>query len=95
MTVLQDLILSGRIVDLMLALIVIEIIAIMALRRARGGAIATGPLLINIGAGASIMLALRASLTDSGWPWIAAFLLASLLFHAADLVQRWQPPANR
>ena len=95
MTVLQDLILSGRIVDLMLAFIVIEIIAIMALRRARGGAIPTAPLLINIGAGASIMLALRAALTDAGWPWIAAFLLASLFFHVADLRQRWQPLADR
>jgi hypothetical protein len=35
------------------------------------------------------MLALRAALTDAGWAWIAAPLVGALVFHAADLGQRW------
>ena len=63
MALLEDLVTSGRIVDLMLAFIVLEIVALMLIRRYTGGGIATWPLLTNIGAGTSLMLALRADLT--------------------------------
>lgn len=90
MDIIEDLILSGRIVDIMLAFIVIEIAAIELIRRSRGRGIATVPLLVNIGAGGSLMLALRATLTDAGWQWIAFFLVSSLVFHVSDLAIRWQ-----
>lgn len=90
MGLLQDLLTSGRIVDLMLGFVVLEIVALSLLRRRFGGGIPTLPLLVNIGAGASLMLALRAELTGSGWRWVAACLVAALVFHVWDLWLRWR-----
>jgi hypothetical protein len=90
MELLQDLLTSGRIVDLMLGFVVFEIVALSLLRRRFGGGISTLPLLVNIGAGASLMLALRAELTGSGWRWVAAWLVAALVCHVWDLWLRWR-----
>ena len=87
---LEQLIETGRIVDIALAVLVAEIIVILALRRSSGAGVPARSLLINAGAGGSLMLALRAALTDAGWTWVAAFLVAALVFHAADIAQRWQ-----
>lgn len=38
--------------------------------------------------GALMLLALRAALTGSGWPWVAAALTLSFPAHLADLVRR-------
>ena len=90
MALLEDLVTSGRIVDLMLVFILIEIVALLLIRRFTGRGIAALPLLTNIGAGGSLMLALKAALTGAGWGWLVAALLASLVFHVADLRHRWQ-----
>ena len=94
MKLLEELITTGRIVDIMLVFIAIEILALLAIRRATGAGIATLPLLINIGAGGSLMLALRADLTGAGWQWVAFFLVVALLFHVIDLLLRWQRPVS-
>jgi hypothetical protein len=94
MKLLEELITSGQIVDIMLVFIAIEILAILAIRRATGAGIATVPLLTNIGAGGSLMLALRADLTGAGWQWVAFFLVAALVFHVLDLALRWQRKAG-
>jgi hypothetical protein len=90
MSLLESLLTTGRIVDLMIVFLVLEIALITTLRKTRGVGIAALPLIVNIGAGGSIMLALRAALTDAGSHWIAAFLLCALIFHIWDLVLRWQ-----
>ena len=92
MEILEALISTGRIVDIMVLFIGMEIVAVTLYRSATGGGIPMLPLLLNIGAGGSLMLALRASLTDAGWHWIAAFLILALVFHAADQTQRWERP---
>ena len=51
-------------------------------------------LLVNIGAGGSLMLALRANLTGAGWTWVAFFLVAALVFHVSDLLVRWERPVT-
>ena len=91
MSILEQLISSGRIVDIMLAVFVLEI---AALRLFRGKQIQLLPLLANIGAGGSLMLALRAALTEAGWMWIAAWLIAALVFHVWDLSYRLRPAAQ-
>jgi len=58
METLQELILSGRIVDVMLVFIFLEIVVVLVIRNYRGGAVPPLPLLINIGAGGSLMLCL-------------------------------------
>ena len=90
MTGLQELVTSGRIVDLMIVFIVLEIAAVLGWRHFRGGAIPALPLLVNIGAGGSLMLALRAELIGAGWQSVALFLVLALVFHVSDLVLRWQ-----
>ena len=90
MALLDSLIESGRIVDVMAAFVALEIVTLILYwyRRRRG--VPPVPLLLNIGAGGSLMLALRAALSDGGSGAIAAWLLAALLFHLADLAQRWR-----
>ncbi len=91
MSILEELIVSGRIVDIMLAVFVLEIAALLVFKR---NEIHLLPLLANIGAGGSLMLALRAALTDAGWTWIAVWLLAALAFHVWDLSYRLRPTAE-
>ena len=94
MATLEDLITSGRIVDIALTFLVVEVIAIFAVRRLTGGGVPMPSLLINAGAGGSLMLALRAALTGPVWQTVAAFLVLALVFHVADVGRRWQPPAT-
>lgn len=90
MDTLQSLITTGRIVDVMLAFVVLEIIVLGLYRRATGDGIPMPKLLVNIGAGTSIMLALRAALTNADWKWIAAWLVCGLLFHSSDIALRFR-----
>ena len=94
METLQEMILSGRIVDVMLVFVVLEIVVVLTIRQRRGGGVPSLPLLINIGAGGSLMLALRVSLTGGGWHLLAAFLVAALVFHVLDISLRWEAPVS-
>lgn len=86
---LEQFIFSGRIVDLMLAVLVVEVILLSWRHHRTGRGLPPRLLFTNAGAGGSLMLALKAVLTGAGWPWIVAALLASLVFHVADLRHRW------
>ncbi len=86
---LEQFILSGRIVDVMLAVLVVEVIWLSLRYRRTGRGLSPSQLITNAGAGGSLMLALKAVLTGAAWPWIVAALLASLAFHLADLRHRW------
>ena len=48
------------------------------------------PLIVNIGAGGSLMVALRFALGGGGWLAITVCLLAALVFHVADIRLRWE-----
>ena len=90
---LQNLVESGRIVDVMLVFIFLEIVVLSLIRQRRGGGIAAVPLIVNIGAGGSLMVALRFALAGDGWLAITVCLLAALVFHVADIRLRWQAPS--
>ncbi len=92
---IENLVLSGRVVDLMIVLAVMEVLLIGLSCRFRGRGIDWLPLLVNMGAGLCLMLALRASLTNSGWQWVAFFLVCSLCLHVADVVVRWGPTGEQ
>ena len=87
---LSELIATGRFVDLVLILIVLEGIALLLIRRYRG----KGPKLVDIAptlvAGAFLFLALRFALTDADPMVIAACLTGALLSHIADLARRFR-----
>lgn len=73
---------SGRIVDLILALVVLEALGLAWWLRGRGGVLPLAPTLV---AGACLLVALRAALAGAGWAWIAAALAGALAAHLADL----------
>jgi hypothetical protein len=83
------------VVDLALGLMLIEAVALLALRRSRGGGLAPAELLTFLLAGAGLLLALRAALVGAAWEWIALPLILALLAHLADLALRWRRAAPR
>lgn len=87
---MEGLIASGRAVDLILALVIVEAVALVTYRRASGRGIAPMDLLPNLLAGAFLLLSLRAALTGATAGWIALFLTAALAAHLADLIRRWR-----
>ena len=93
MELLQSLITSGRIVDIMLMFVAVEILLLLVYRGVTGRGLGVAALLLNIGAGGSLMVALKLVFDDAPWQWIAAALLASLFFHASDIVYRWRTTA--
>lgn len=81
---------SGRIVDLILGLMLLEALALVAWRRATGGGLPITGVLTNLAAGACLLLALRAALGGHGWELVGAWLGAGLGAHVADLRGRWR-----
>lgn len=81
---------TGRVVDLILALMVVEAVALGLLwaRTARG--VPPIALIVNLGAGALLLLALRAALTHAGTATMASFLGLALVAHLVDLAMRWR-----
>jgi hypothetical protein len=86
---LIELLASGRIIDLILTLMVLEvgILALYHIKTGRG--IAPTSLLLNQLAGFGLMLAARVALVDGWWGWTAGSLILALLAHGADLHHRW------
>lgn len=83
---MQELIGSGRVADVVLAVMALEAVVLLAfLRPRRAGLIG---LLGNLAGGAALVLALRFALTGMDWQWIAGALLLSMSGHALDLATR-------
>jgi hypothetical protein len=85
-----DLFASGRIVDLILALMAAEAVVLAVHYRRTGRGVALPDLAVNLAAGAGLLLALRAALTGAGWTWTAGWLALALAAHLADLARRWR-----
>jgi hypothetical protein len=85
----ESLVASGRIVDLILGLMVLEALALLAWHAAKGRGIAPLDLLVNLLAGAALLLALRAALTGAHWRTIAGILAIAGVLHVLDLARRW------
>lgn len=81
---------SGRIVDLIVALLIVEAALLLGWRRITGRGPAATDLLANLLAGLFLLLALRAALVHAGWGWIAVCLGAALVAHVADVARRWR-----
>lgn len=81
---------SGRIVDLILGITVLEALVLLALYRRNGSGIAPVDLLGNLASGICLMLALRGALVGAWWGWIGLCLAASLVAHLSDLRRRWR-----
>lgn len=88
---MQDFLPGARaLVDLAIAITLVEGAALWLLHRRTGRGVAPRDLLPNLTAGLSLMVALRASIAGAGWAWVAAGLLAAGLAHALDVRRRWR-----
>lgn len=90
---MSELLLSGRLIDIILLLVALEILLLRSLRSR--GAPPVLALLPNLLAGASLLLALRLALGQASWVWLALALTTSLVAHLMDLRQRWRSPCQR
>lgn len=90
---LQQWIASGRIIDIMLAVLVVEVFVLIAYRTKTGRGPSITSVLLNIGAGGSLIVALKLALADASWQIFAAALVAAFFFHSADLAWRWRNSA--
>jgi hypothetical protein len=88
LTFLNGIFVSGLAVDLALIVLAIEF-SYLALKGKNGTVKSRAfALVLALGPGACLMLALRAALTDAGIIWVALFLALSLPLHVGDLVSR-------
>jgi CBS-domain-containing membrane protein len=85
---------SGLVVDGILGLMLAEWLILILVRKN----LARGPrpveILASLGAGAALLLALRAALLVKPWPSIAPWLVVALGCHLADLRWRWSHNHN-
>ena len=87
---MSDWLLSGKLIDLIIALTVVEAGLLAGFHRLTQRGLAPQDYLLNLVSGLCLMLALRCALAGAGWHWIAAALSAAGLAHASDLVSRWK-----
>jgi hypothetical protein len=86
---MADLFATGRIVDLILGLMVLEAAALAAFHRITGHGVPLASLLMNMAAGVCLLVALRAALAGAEWGIVAGALAAALMAHLLDLRSRW------
>ena len=86
---MAELFATGRVADLILLCLLVEVVALALLRRRTGRGPALAEVLAIALPGAFLALALRAALTQAAWPWVALALVAAFLAHLTDLVRRW------
>ncbi|CAN5866108.1 hypothetical protein BH11PSE13_BH11PSE13_22880 [soil metagenome] len=79
----------AQIVDAVIVVTALEGIALVVWHRRTGAGVAPRDFAANLVSGLCLMLALHAALRDLGAAWIALFLLAAGIAHAADLWRRW------
>jgi hypothetical protein len=84
---MQEFVLSGRAVDFVLLVIVLEFIALVARRRDRSLR-DVADLFFMLAPGALLLLAVKAALNDAGWVWVALLIAASFPLHLIDLLRR-------
>ena len=83
-----DLVASGQLVTLILVVIAIEVLVAGYYCWRRQKTLLLLSFVANGLAGASLVLALRAALQQTGWLFVAIYLLGGLLAHVADVVLR-------
>ncbi len=82
---MSDFIGSGRVLDVIIALTVLEALGLIAWRRGRGAWDIIG----HLAAGMCLALAFRLSTLGASWIWVAACLAAAGITHLIDTARRW------
>ncbi len=92
---MADLFATGRIIDIILALVVLELVTLSILNRTAGLALAMNRILPLIAAGVFLLLAVRAALSGASWETIALLLALALVSHLFDLMLRIKDAQGR
>lgn len=88
---MKELFSSGQIADAVMLVMALEAAVLIAWNRMTGSGPRPGALLVMLGAGFFLVLALRTALTGGAWEVMAAALAASGVCHVADLKSRFLP----
>lgn len=81
---------NSQLIDVVIAVTLIECGILTFYHRLTKRGLAPKDYLLNLGAGLSLMLALRSALADAGWMWMIVCLMAAGLAHGTDLWSRWR-----
>jgi hypothetical protein len=76
----------ARLVDVVIAFMLLEFITLAWRRRQRGPAVLT--VFLALAPGMCLTLALRVAVGGANWIWVGACLAAALPFHLADVRRR-------
>jgi hypothetical protein len=87
---MADLFASGRLIDLILIVIVVEAAVLLLVWRYGRRGVAPGDLLPNLCAGAFLLLAFRVTLGGGGWMLACGCLAAAGVAHLIDVIRRWR-----
>ena len=87
---MAEIISSGRIADIIIALMLLEGLALYVFNRMSGRGIPFPEIAGNFMAGICLLLAMRAGLSGAAWWWPALWLGLALAGHLADLWARWR-----
>ena len=80
---------SGRIVDCIVGLMLLELIAFRIVRARAQRGVPSNELAASVAAGMALLFALRAALVGLSWGYIAVWLVLALLAHLLYLKLRW------
>ena len=84
----------ATVIDAVIVVTLVECAALTLWHRVSGTGVAPRDFALNLLSGLCLMFALRCLARDAGSAWIALFLLAAGIAHAADIVRRWQRAAR-
>ena len=79
-----------RLIQVVIAVTVVEGLALLVWHRLRGGGVAPADYLANMVAGLCLMGAMVGMARGAGLAWVAAWLLAAGVAHGTDLFTRWR-----
>ncbi len=80
---------DGAVVDWILALMILELMVLILIRKKLSHGLRPLDLAVSLGAGGALLLALRAALEGSAWQQVAVWLIVALGGHLWDLKLRW------
>jgi hypothetical protein len=81
---------GGQLVEFIIALTVLEAVALLAYHRLTGKGLSPGHYALNLASGLFLMLAVRSVLLGGDWRGTVLCLSAAGLAHGTDLWRRWQ-----
>ncbi len=81
---------EGGWIDLVLALMAIEGVALLVGRARTAAGPRTSALIANLAAGGLLLSAARLAISGAAAPWVGVVLIAALAAHLYDLADRWR-----